>query len=546
MREMRLPAPALWQVVRRLSEREYRVVRTSITSKRVAWLLETLRGMETYDEKGLIIAYRKAFRSASLDTLRTYKRLLWSALEQELVMSSEAYQAEMRIWHRLWLSEKLWSKGLGESAAILWQQAMNEALERGYIEIALWGFSVLELYLRDYWAFAPSAEVAAWGRQLVELVVQRYTAMTKKVEATEKHVISRQRGGLHLPPLPQEDSWGRYLSTYAQLFGVACHVCTEEALTIVVSQLEQLLQPPRYPERRIKGHLLLAFMNLGIQLLARRSTTSLYTQWWELFQKGYAKHFWEKEGIGKEIYQNALSLQVGYWMRAQQWHELDRFIQEHRSELEECIFSPWRGMAARAALACMLYAYYLLTGRLQEASQWRMRAEPWIEMHYRRDDPYLRWVFLRWYEAYKVGNCRLMRFWWRKLYRIWRTQFSALYWWKPIFPILRSLAGIWLPYHHRQLLEALTWWEKPDYCSFWDDYEALVFPMRQFLEEFLNKKSIDNRPCVAEPVPLSPELYVRLEKILTAMGEIIREPVPNLSQRVRVRGLVSQPEESRG
>lgn len=520
MREVRLPASALWQVVRQLSEQEYRSVKASVTSKRVAWLLETLRRMEAYDERALSSLYRKAFKGGSSDSIRTYKRQLWRILEQELVLSSEAYQAEMRIWHRLWLSEKLWSKGLSESAAILWQQAMREAIERGYIEIALWGFSVLELYLRDYRVFAPSEEVAAWGKQLLKLVSQRYAAMIQKVEANEKHVVSRQREGFQLPDLPEEDSWGRYLQTYAQLFGVACHICTEEALGIVVSQLEQLLNPPRYPERRIKTHFLLAFMNLGIQLLARRSTEALYIRWWELLQRGYNQHLWEKQGAGKEIYQNALSLQVGYWMRAQRWEVLEQFIQQHRADLEECIFSPWRGMAARAALACMIYAYYLLTDQLQEAIRWRAQAEPWIELHYRRDDPYLRWVFLRWYESYKVGNRRFMRFWWRRLHRLWRTQFSALYWWRPILPILRSMGGVWLSSHERQLQNTLTWWEKPDFRSFWDDYEALVFPMRQFLKQSLSRKRISNESSLSEPVPISPDLYARIEKILASVEEV--------------------------
>ncbi|MCX7607131.1 MAG: hypothetical protein N2170_07715 [Bacteroidia bacterium] len=525
MREVRLSASALWETIQKLTEGEFRQIKAYVKGTRLEWLLERLRRMESYAEDRLHAQCRRAFPGITTDAIRAYKKQLWSTLETLLPLAAkESLHEEIRIWQRFWVSELLWRRGLYEHAEVLWHQAMKEAIELGWYEVALWGFSLLELYQRDFHRFTSTEEINQWGKQLLHLVSMRYQSLQRKVEASEKHVRSRHPRGLHLPTLPTQDSWAEYLDTYSRFFDVACQLCTEEALEITLEAMDRLLERPRFPSRYRRFHLAINYLNLGTQLLYRSPQKGLFEKWYALWEHAWRNGYWHEETPIHSLHQMALSLQLGYLMRHAAWEQAYTFWMSHRGELEKYIFNEWGSMGARAALACMIYALLLLLpGKQQEAIAWRLQAEPWMESRYREDDPYLRWVFLRWYEAFLSGERTWIRHWYRKLRQIHQRHFSALYWWQPLIRALRGITeGLPLT-RKRRIQNLLHRWElNSEERRFWEGYEALVFPMKLFLHSLLEKRPIQTAKPPEFLSLLPPTLERRAEAILRRFAEEIQ------------------------
>ncbi|MCX7605793.1 MAG: hypothetical protein N2170_00830 [Bacteroidia bacterium] len=142
--------------------------------------MDTLLEMKSYAEEKLYKAYKRAFPRSNPELLRSYKRELWTAL-QDILTRPEVPEIdqEVEVWRHLWLSVILWRRGLTNLAYIHWSQAVHKATQIGWYEVALWASSLLEIYVRDFHKTADAKEVSSWAQTLLGLVRQRYEGLLK-------------------------------------------------------------------------------------------------------------------------------------------------------------------------------------------------------------------------------------------------------------------------------------------------------------------------------------------------------------------------------
>lgn len=519
MKRTRLPSSALWVAVRSLREAELRRLRQRVKGTRWAWLLETLLSMESFSDEQLRQAYRAAFPEADERLLRVYKNQLWGILEEVVpTRQAEAIAEEVQLCQRLWLSVLFWRRGRGELAEVLWLQVMDEAVEKGWYEIALWGLTLLELYGRDLHRFAPGQSVSEWSRHLLGLIQARYEAITAKVAAAEHYVLTRSPKGWILPLLPERDEWSAYMSEYRYLLQAAAESDYERALSHLCEMLEILRRRPPMLSAYVEFHEAISWTNMGIILL-NLGAWELYDLWYDRWQSAWKQGRWHTDERLESMYRVVLSLRFGYLLKTWRWRAARQLYDTQKSDLVKHIFHSTENLGFRVSTACGIYLVLLLEPRYhREPIEWRLTVQSWLDKEEFRDGEYLWWTFLRWYEAYLSGDRAWIRHWHRRLRKTWRMYFSHDERWIPIlrftWNLTEGLRRTWKRYG-RRFLDKLRM--DPAEARLWDN-DAVIFPMRLFVEATLRGIPLAEIPSITLSSPTLPEgLESRVRNLLYSL-----------------------------
>lgn len=516
---MYLSSEALWEVVRILDRQTYQRLLKEARRSRVGWLLKTLRSWTDYREAALLKAYRRAFPKASVAALSTYKKQLWALLEETLPTRQDpTLRAEIRIWQRLWLSVLLWRKGLSSTAEILWHQAIEEAVKKGWYEVALWGLSLLELYARDFHRFAPSQAVGAWSEQLLSLLHLRYDALTRKLKTLERYLQFRSKEGYTLPSLPTTDAWADFLQAYHLLIENLLEDKVSEGLAYCSDMLTLLLQDIPFPPAYVQIHRALNIATILTLLLAEEAGP-LYESWYQWWEKSWQKGLWPSEERFLSLKRFIAATRLLFRVKQAQWKEAYSFWQTHRAEIDKYIFHSTESLGTRLVTAAAIYLLLLLREEKEEVQTWIKRVETWIKPLGSGDIQLLWWYFLRWYQAYREKKYCERRKAYRRLHRLYRRSFREERDWLPVLSIIRSLS-LGLPHTARRRIQLLlNYWEShPEEKKRWELY-YLPFPMPLFLLSVLRRLPLEYLPYMPSvSTSLPPSLEERLRQTLEKLN----------------------------
>lgn len=521
-----LPPEALWEVLQELPLRVLRAVQKSVDGTRLSWLLKVLLEMETYSEAELHKRFRTAFPGAKTELLRAYKRLLWNVLERILLEQyADELNEEIQVWRRLWLSILLWHRGRAPSARILWSQSMEKAAQMGWYEVLLWGFSTIDLYESDFHFLVPQQSPSAWLEHLLKLINQRYAALIQKVYQKEVFILTRDPRGVSLPALPSFDGWAKQLELHTQFIQVVDKEPFDyiRLFEISLHQLNALIESPStFPTRSTQIQLALTGRTIAVLLFYSRAWR-YYEDWISIYKYFHSISPNKNSILFEETYMLETALKLIYFFHSARWAEAASLADACHSKLEKRLMKISGDLTIGSTLACMIYAAFLLSpAHERSAISWRLRLETWIQRVSAEDVPYLWWTFLRWYEAYRYGDIRYRRHWYRRLRRLWQERFSDLQHWRPILRLLWGLTE--MPHIPQRIRLEKLWrhWKRyPSEQRFWER-GMFIFPMRLFIESIQRRvplESLPPRPLPEEPLP--PELAAQVEAIFHAFRERI-------------------------
>lgn len=513
-RTYRGPA-ALWRVVRALSPAELRLIRRHLHGTRLVWLLKALRHMPVYNEALLQQAFRRKFPRASSTLLRTYKRLLWDVLEANLPPLSDPYLLpERRIWQRLWLSTYLWRKGLSEEAETIWQQALEESIQLGWYEIALWALSLLELYTRDLSHLAPEQRLSDWTRQILHLLTERYKGLVERFSQAERNLHFRVSSGIELPPLPLHDAWGAHLRIYGCLYSLLSQESLPEALSSLSGCLARLFTQAAFPPLGLAFHQAVVFVTI-LGLLAIGERGRAYEEWRSLWEQCWQKKCWPNDERFQSLWRFGQAIHFMYLVQKRAWEQAYRFWQQEAPSLEAHIFYSAETLANRTAVATAIYLVLILKGSVEERRLWAQKVRQWLPARGALDIYVFWWHFVEWYDAYRRHDYPAKRRTFRHLMRLYRRYFSEQTEWLPILRILRSLTEGLAHTARRRISKLLSHWQAhPEEGYRWNWY-MLPFPMPLFLEGILKRSPLEYFPPQTSPESLlSPALIQHLDAAL--------------------------------
>ncbi|MCS6895712.1 MAG: hypothetical protein NZZ60_06155 [Bacteroidia bacterium] len=513
----RLPPRALWEVIKTLSETEYRQLKEYIRGTKLEWLLQQLRQMNTYDEQRLYARYLRKFPQAQKGALRTYKYQLWDALAEVLPAARlPKLENERSLWRKLWLSIALWEYGQGEIAFVLWQQAMYKAIEYGWEEIALWGLRVLETYVRDFHFLSPQESITTWSEALLNRTCRRYQALLNKFSAMESHLISRQKRGVVFPTISEEDSWGSYFEIYAQMLHSAEVPDMEKTLHRLLKILNILIQAPHVPSPYyVRYRLAMNYLLLGVPLL-HTTEKELFELW--LAGWGKIRGIEMRSPLADTLEMTATTLKLAFHLRWGMWKEASSLCTAEIERLTQYVLSGGPSLMARPLAACAVFLALLLHPEGPRlALSWYNRINPWMEEMVQHDSVFIRWRFLRWYAAFRLGEKRLIHYWYRKLREAWRSSpTQVLFGWKAVLRALRGISPELYGFQRRRLEWLLRYWGRhPAEEHFWHTVEAIFFPMPHFIQSLLWKKPLEAIQIdITYPQPLGAALRCQTEEFL--------------------------------
>lgn len=514
MRLIRLPSEALWQVIRQLSVGEMRKVQQRLQGKRLRWLLQTLHRMDVYAESRLLRAYKRTFPKADAALLSSYEYQLWAVLLEVLPSTASEVQQEVEVWRLLWVSSVLWQRGLTEPARILWHKGIQLAVECGWYEVALWGVSLLEIYMRDPHLVAPGEQIAAWSEKLLNLVHARYQGIAEKLSALEGYVQSRIQNGWQFPTLPSRDGWALYMKEYSEFFAAARQSDFITALDHAEKMLRILTTEVVFPPSYRHMHLLRTMLNLAIHLLNLHHF-DLYAHWDAAW-----RHIWTagipRTGRYAELYRIGVALRLIFFMHTCQWRSARALYDEDKETFYELVFLSAESVRFRVQIGAHVVLTLLLTQAKSETlSRWQNWLDDLIHRENFRDYPYVWWVFLQWYAAYRSGKAQRLYYRYLKVRQAWSRYTSHWQAWIPFLDVLRSVSlGILTSQRRKARLLLHRIQIHPEERLFWQE-ESNLFQVELFLRSLLRACQIEDLPPqVPDPVPIPNELHQRVSDTL--------------------------------
>jgi hypothetical protein len=476
IKRYRSPA-SLWRVIRQLPEGEVRLIRRRLKETRLGWLFEALREMDAYDIAKLEELFRNEFPETKVSILRVYKKQLWELIEEVLAEKVESHEGGWQAYRRMLASFRLWLMGEYETAFVLWRQAMEQAIEAEAYEVALRGLLWLELYMRDlHWISHRSDAISEWMRAILKILEHRYQALTQKIAGLESYVPTRKkRSGLDMPPLPAEDRWSVYLSSYAQLLSQAAQSKFLEALEPNIQMLNAILS------RGIRTiydnfQFYVSYLNLLIILLNYRERSwfdVFYELWEEARQKGLYPEEPRFEALGRLV----LAVRLARHIQAGEWSPAYEFFQKHESDLRLLVFHSLENIGLRLGVGVSLCWLAFQYGDKKRYQAWMARLEEWIrEEGLVKETECLWYELLLWYMAHGEGYVRITRYQAYRLRTLWKTYHAHDERWRKLLIIIKLITeGKTQRASHlaRILLEK--------YESLWQADES-TFPILSFLE----------------------------------------------------------------
>ncbi|MDW8058419.1 MAG: hypothetical protein RMJ57_09090 [Bacteroidia bacterium] len=501
----KIPEATLWQLLHHLLPRTRRRLRARLRGTKLEWLLQKLLAMRKYDPAILRRAYKRAFPQADPALLRVYKHQLWAVLQSTLPEAdSPTIGREVQIWQHFWMSMTLWHAGLDEAAMAFWQRAMQAAVETGWYELALWGFSLLDVYLQSsrFW-IAPEV-ISSWSERLLELITKRYRSIAEKLSATRERPSAAEVHSLTLPVMPETDAWALGMQAYARLIQASHRMDVEAGLHAAVEMIEILLFRVSFSDIYVQTHLASALASLGSCLVHLRQV-DVYFRWRAVWDMLWRAKAWLPLTRYEKLHKYVQSLAFSLHVVLGEWDEAYRFWRRNRNLLCELIFHGSQDLQVGFRLICQIY-WVLILQEDKEMSSWEKESTLWLKGVSWRESGLLWWYWLRWYEGYRRGDTRLMRRRYGQMYRLWERCFKAEARWEVLLRWMRAVAYGGLPHTQRKRLYALYQAREA-----WAEHEGIL-PISALLEAFYQRRSLEH----TKPPPLGtfpPDLEQRLERI---------------------------------
>lgn len=205
-----------------------------------------------------------------------------------------------------------------------------------------------------------------------------------------------------------------------------------------------------------------------------------------------------------------------YYIILGKWKDAYDFILHRMEKINFFITKSSQSFIIRGEIGCRVYFILLITGKTEEYMSWKNQIEPWILLYCKNDTPYFWWTFLQWYRFYREKDWRALRWSYRRLRRLYKTAFSDLSYWRPIFTVLWRLSFRWgLRLPPRAIHRLLQRWEAhPEERRIWD-IQIHIFPMRLFIESVQRGVPLEVlRPDLLPPISLTPDQRKKIEEIL--------------------------------
>ncbi|MDW8417696.1 MAG: hypothetical protein RML92_09130 [Bacteroidia bacterium] len=510
----KLTSEALWQAVRSLTAGELKIIQHTLNSKRIRWLLRTLRNMKIYSEYRLTKAYKRAFPNSDIKLISSYKYKLWLHIQSSLPNIAPEVSEEVEIWQQLWMSSILWQRGLTEPARILWHKAIHLAIDRGWYEVALWGVALLEMYMRDPHIVAPSEKLADWSHRLLRLVQSRYKSITKKFASLETYVRSRSGDGWHFPDMPPTDAWAEYMNLYSQFLNAADHSKFLDALEYIQGMLQNLKDHSNFPSAYRNLHFFRGMLNMGVHML-NLYLLEFFNHWTDAW-----RHLWRNvstpTGRYLELYQLGLGLQLTYYLHKCDWQNARQFYERERQNFHQLVIISTESIRFRIQIGLHIFLVLLLTrAEPQEVHRWNNWIRQIIQRENFQDYPYPWWAFLEWYAVYRERRPTRLYHRYLKVRQVWSRYMNHQSGCKPVLELLRRLSLSFRKRYHKWAAVLLKNWEDhPEEYLFWQQ-EANFFPMKLFLYSVLSGKQLEDcPPLIPQPTPIPSRLYESIKKIL--------------------------------
>ncbi|MCX7763677.1 MAG: hypothetical protein N2253_02135 [Bacteroidia bacterium] len=505
MKPSKLPESTLWDLLRRLPPKELQRLKRRTRGTRLQWLLERLLRMESYSPESLRRAYKRAFPKANPALLRVYKQQLWGVLQEILPNpDSPIIGREVQIWRHFWMSMSLWHYGLDEAAMIFWQRAMNSAVEAGWYELALWGFSLLEIYLQGsrYWISATT--ISTWSERLLGLLTHRYHSITLKLSTIEGWNPPTPFTPLSLPPIPETDAWALCMQAYTRLIQASLHKDAEQGLYAVVELLETLLHQVVFSDIYVQIHLATALAALGSFLVHLRQK-DLYRQWHQVWNSLWEQKVWLPITRYEELNLYARSLEFSLRILSGEWNYAYDFWQKNYSFLRQFIFHTTQHPALRFRLYLQVYLLLIVKDD-PEVPVWASLGNKWLKEHAFSDSNLLWWRWLGWYAAYRRQHIRDLRKLYRQSFSLWKRKFASDKRWEVLLRWMRSVS-YGLPRNQSKRLSTLY-----ENRALWSEYETTL-PIRALIEALYKRRPLD-AISPSPPHELPEEILQRIENVL--------------------------------
>ena len=421
IKRYRSPA-SLWRVIRQLPEGTVRVIRRRLKETRLGWLFEALREMNAYDKNRIEELFQREFPETKASILRVYKKQLWDVIEEVLAAEVESHEGGWQAYRRMLASFRLWLMGEYETAFVLWQQAMEQAIEAEAYEVALRGLLWLELYMRDlHWISPRSHAISEWLRAILEIIERRYQALTQKIAALESYIPTRKkRSGLVMPSLPVEDRWSIYFNSYAQLLSQAVQANFLEAVESNVRMLRVILSRGLHTIYDA-FQFFVNYLNLLIILLNYRER-SWFDVFYELWEEARQKGFYPEEARFEALGRLVLAVRLARYIQEGKWSLAYDFLRKHDPDLRLLVFHSLENIGLRLGVGVSICWLAFQHGDKKLYQAWMAGLEEWIRQEgLDRETERLWYELLLWYMAHVEGYVRIARYQVYRLLTLWKT-----------------------------------------------------------------------------------------------------------------------------
>ncbi len=462
--------------------------------------------MDAYDTTRVEELFRRDFPETKASILRVYKKQLWDVIEAVLAEGVESQEGGWQAYKRMLASFRLWLMGEYETAFVLWQQAMEQAIKAEAYEVTLRGLLWLELYMRDlHWISHRSNAISEWLQAILKILEHRYQALTQKIAALESYISTRKkRSGLVMPPLPVEDRWITYFNSYAQLLSQAVQANFLEAVESNVRMLSAILS---------KGlstaydtfQLFVSYLNLLIILLNYRER-SWFDVFYELWEEARQKGFYPEEARFESLGRLVLAVRLARYIQEGKWSPAREFLQEHEPDLRLFVFHSLENIGLRLSVGVSICWLAFQHGDKKLYQAWMARLEEWIRQEGLEKETERFWYeLLLWYMAHVEGYVRIARYQLYRLRTLWKTHPAHEDRFRKLLLIIKLIIDgkIQRSSHLAQILL-----EK--YEALWQTDQS-IFPILSFLEAVKQRARLyplSPRPCTTHdlPEPLQAEL----------------------------------------
>ncbi|GIV24949.1 MAG: hypothetical protein KatS3mg026_0641 [Bacteroidia bacterium] len=485
--------------------------------------------MSDFSQEELRTRFEQAFPDKDERLLGVYKRQLWDVIE-EMIPTRQVPEIaeEVRLWQRIWLAILLHQRGQAEIAEVLWYQALYRAVELEWYETALWLFFLLEGIHRNFCHLPSYTYQANYINKLRNYVSTRYAFLSLKSRMMGKLRYTENKKVIPFPDFIYKNyEWNRFIYDMFNQISLMNDIHrVDDNIANLINNAHRLIKKYYiFPSYIYYTYIYISIGNIAVIMLNCRMIyeyEKLYKYITIFLNSKMYRHGSNVSYHEKFLAYNLEFSLLYYYIILGKWKDAYDFVIEKIEKIKNFIFESSQFLILRAEVCCRVYFILLLIGKAEEYLSWKKQVESWLSLHFKNDLPYFWWNFLQWYRFYREKDWRALRWSYRRLRRLYKTAFSDLSYWRPIFAVLWRLSFRWgLRLPRRAIHRLLHRWEAhPEERRIWD-LQIHIFPMRLFIESVQRGVSIEVlRPDLLPPVSLTPDQRKKIEEILYVLPRL--------------------------